>query len=129
LPEHFPQLGPISRLLQAISFSQISRFIRNDKEQNFIIRLFLSPKLLLTFILVGSSAVQAQFANDTTTAPSMDNANHTLAIASNHTRDLRTGRALPTCGNGNRGDGRCANGQCCSQVRGNWDVWLFLLVG
>jgi hypothetical protein len=82
--------------------------------------LFLSPKFLLGFILVGSSAVQAQSANDTTIAPSMGGANYTLAITSNHTqRDLRTGRALPTCGNGNRGDGRCANGQCCSQVRGN----------
>jgi hypothetical protein len=109
-------------------FSQIYQFIRNDKKQNFIM-LFLSPKILLGFILIGSSAVQAQSANDTmTTAPSMGNANYTLAITSNHTRDLRTGRALATCGNGKRGDGRCANGQCCSQVRVGMS-WLFLLLG
>jgi hypothetical protein len=32
-------------------------------------------------------------------------------------RSSTAGRFLPSCGNGNRGDGVCANGQCCSQVR------------
>jgi hypothetical protein len=85
--------------------------------------LVLSLKAFASLAVVGSVAY-AQSSNGTTVP--IDSANYTLAITSNHTRGLRVNhRSLATCGNGNRGDGVCSNGQCCSQV--SQQTQLFLL--